>query len=68
MLRCCNRRTAILTIVSSLLTRTATAQSRPVVSGWLTIPLDQWQGLSITHQGQVVHLPARDIFAALQEV
>lgn len=36
-------------------------------AGWLTIPLDHWKGLTITHNGQTIHLRAEDVFAALSE-
>lgn len=37
-------------------------------AGWLTINLDQWAGMTVTHKGQKVQLRAEDIFAALKEL
>ncbi len=34
--------------------------------GRLTINLDQWQGIDITHQGRTLHVTAAEIFAALK--
>lgn len=35
-------------------------------SGWLTIPLDQWTGLTIAYRGETIHLRAEDVFTILK--
>lgn len=58
------RRAALLAVLALPLgARTALGTT----AGWLTIPLDQWKGLTITHKGKKIHLRAEDVFAALSE-
>lgn len=60
-----DRRAAILALLSiPLASWTPLSAQRPA---WLTISLDQWAGITVTHRNHTVHLRAEDIFAALQE-
>lgn len=64
MSRMCSRRTALLALLAIPL---GSWRAFAVEAGWLTIPLDQWKGLTITHKGKKIHLRAEDVFAALSE-
>ena len=35
--------------------------------GFLTIDLNQWQGLKFRYKGETLHIPVAEVFAALKE-
>lgn len=35
--------------------------------GFLTVNLNQWQGLKFQYKGQTLHIPVSEVFAALKE-
>jgi len=64
------RRRAILAVLALPLARFARAQAVTATPGpaWLTIDLNQWNGLTVVYRNQEIHLRAQDVFDALKEV
>ena len=47
--------------------RGVSAAGKPLKPAWLTVDLNQWDGITFKHGKETIHFTAEDVFEALKE-